>query len=144
MRIRNTQNRRRRAGFTLMEMMVVVTMIVALAGLGIFYMAGQVQKANEAKAKTDIKGWTTAVMAYKLNHPEVGYPATLQELTQKDQQGFGPYIQNVESLIDPWGQAYQYDQSGQRNGGTQPDIFTQIPAAEGGGIIGNWSARIQR
>jgi len=49
MKLRNTRNRRRRPGFTLMEMMVVVTMIVALAGLGIFYMAGQAEEANKPK-----------------------------------------------------------------------------------------------
>jgi len=142
MKVRSTQNRQRRAGFTLMEMMVVVTMIVALAGLGIFYMAGQAEEANKAKAKTDVKAWSTAATAYKMQHPEIGWPQTLEILLQKDEQGYGPYITNQESLIDPWNNRYQYDPSGSRQNGLQPDIYTTIP--NNGGIIGNWSSKIIR
>jgi hypothetical protein len=140
---------KRRAEWTLFQITMVAANVAVLVGAGVVLYVqtwGTVCRhpAAEAKAKTDIKGWTTAVSAYKLNHPNVGYPATLEQLTQKDEQGFGPYIANAEILVDPWGQPYKYEIDGKRNGGRHPDIFTVRPADEGGGIIGNWSPRIQR
>ena len=140
MKIRKQHHRR--AAFTLMEMMVVVAIIVALAGIGIFYMAGQAEEGNKTKAKADIKNLTSAVTAFKLNHPDIGWPQDLQSLLQRDDQGHGPYLTSAESLSDPWNRPYQYDPSGSRNNGLQPDIYTTIP--NGQGIIGNWSIRIQK
>lgn len=138
MKIRKQRNRR--AAFTLMEMMVVVAIIVALAGIGIFYMAGQAEEGNKTKAKADIKNLTQAATAFKLNHPDIGWPQDLQSLLQRDDQGHGPYLTSAESLMDPWNRPYQYDAGGSRNNGLQPDIYTTIP--NGQGIIGNWSIRI--
>lgn len=134
-----TLRSKRRPAFTLIEMMVVVAIIVALAGMGIFLMMGQADKGNQAKAKADIAQLTDASRAFKLDHPEVGFPASLQDLLQKTDKG-GPYLKNAESMLDPWSRPYQYDPTGANNQGMAPDISTQpIP---GGGIICNWSTRI--
>lgn len=138
MRIRNSlQNvsrARRRAAFTLIEMMVVVAIIVALAGLGIFFMAGQADEGNKTKAKADIKSLEDACTTYKLQHPTIGWPNSLQDLLQRDDQGYGPYITTPESLVDPWGQPYQY-----QTGGLKPEIYTTMP---GVGKISNMSKNI--
>lgn len=141
MMVRNRSSRpARRAAFTLMEMMVVVAIIVALAGIGIFYMAGQADEGNKAKARADIKNIEAAVLSYKLNHEAAGgWPTDLEQLVVKDDQGYGPYIANPENLLDPWGKRYVYDRGGQRSGGVQPDIYTTTPD---GYIIGNWTKRL--
>jgi len=141
MKLRSTQQRNRRAAFTLMEMMVVVAIIVALAGVGIFYMAGQVDEGNKTKAKADIKSLTDAALTYKTQHAGQ-WPQDLGTLMQRDNEGHGPYIRSQEDLISPWGTnfPYQFDTSGQHNNGLQPDIWVDSPI----GKISNWTRQITR
>jgi general secretion pathway protein G len=135
MKLRDTRSRqRRRAAFTLMEMMVVVAIIVALAGAGIYYMAGQIDEGNKTRVQGNVKSLTDAVTNYKANHVGV-WPQSLQDLLVKDEQGYGPYIKSQEDLMDPWNQPYQYDVNGGRNNGLQPDIWSTSQL----GTFGNWS-----
>jgi general secretion pathway protein G len=135
-----SQRAARRAAFTLMEMMVVVAIIVALAGVGIFYMAGQADEGNKARVKANIKSLTDACVIYKAQH-NGQFPQSLADLTQKDQDGFGPYIER-EGIFDPWGREYTYDPSGQQNQTMKPDITCTMPG--GLGTVVNWSSKIQR
>jgi general secretion pathway protein G len=122
-----------RTGFTLMEILVVVAIIVILAGLGGYYLLGQVDEARKGAAKTQIRTLTTAAENFKLDHFD--WPPNLGALVQRT-NGKGPYLKNQDYLMDPWGHPYQYDASGAKNNGTQPDIWANGP---GGIVIGNWS-----
>lgn len=130
LRLANERPRRRhgmrRAGFTLMEMMVVVAIIVALAGIGIFFLAPQADEGNKTKAKADVKSLTQAVIIFKTQHGGQ-WPQTLDALLVKDENGYGPYIKSREDLLDPWNRPYNYDSSGTNNGGMQPDIWCDMP-----------------
>ena len=134
----HTRHRTHRAAFTLMEMMIVVAIIVALAGIGIVYMAGSADEGQKTKVRTDIKGLTTAVTLYKSQHAGA-WPQSLEALLVKDEYG-GPYIQNAESLHDPWNRPYNYDPSGGKNNGTQPDIWCEMPSPLG--VASNWTTKI--
>jgi general secretion pathway protein G len=131
---RRSANRLVRSAFTLMEMLVVVAIIVALAGMGGYYYFAQLDKANESKAKVQVK--TTLKQAcdtYRLNNGH--YPESLEILLHPDQANAGkPYLENREAITDPWGQPYGYDANGQHNGGDRPDIWANSPR----GQIGNW------
>ena len=116
----------KRTGFTLMEMMVVVAIIVALAGIGIFFLAPQADEGSKTKVKADIKSLDTAVGTYKTQHAGM-YPENLQVLMVRDEQGYGPYIRSQEDLLDPWNRPYNYDPSGTNNGGLKPDIWCDMP-----------------
>jgi hypothetical protein len=74
-----------------------------------------------------------SVQAYYLKH-NGEFPATLDMLLQKDEFG-GPYLENADSLLDEWGNPFQYDIKGPRNKGTKPDIWSVAPD---GTLIGNW------
>ena len=127
-----------RHGFTLMEILVVVAIIVILAGLGGYYLIGQVDEARKGAAKTQIRTLTQAAENYKLDNFD--WPPSLQSLTVRTASGKGPYLKNVDYLVDPWGHAYNYDASCAKNQGTQPDIWAVAP---GNQIIGNWSQLAQ-
>lgn len=139
MKLRTNDNRRmRRAAFTLMEMMVVVAIIVALAGVGIFYMAGQADEGNKARVKANVKSITDAAVIYKAQHNGM-WPQSLQELTQRDADGHGPYL-TPEGILDPWGRPYNFDPNGTNNQGMTPDVSCQMPGNLG--TIGNWTSRV--
>ena len=136
MKLRPTQDRRRhRAAFTLLEMMVVVAIIVALAGVGIFYMAGQAEEGNKAKAVAGVRQLTDMVTTFKLQNGR--WPNDFDELLGKTPDGHGPYARSPEDFLDPWGSRYVYDPAGQNNQGLQPDISSQGPQF----IIANWTRK---
>jgi general secretion pathway protein G len=134
--LKENQQARNRRGFTLLEILVVVAIIVVLASIGGYYYMQTLEDSKVTAAQLKAKGTLTpACEAYKL---KVGvYPASLDVLLQKTEEGFGPFLKSEEDILDPWKQPYAYDPSGPRNNGTQPDISTRSPS---GIEIGNWPA----
>jgi len=85
---------RRRAGFTLVELMLVMGAVAVLAAMAIPAYGGYRERVRAADAGTDIGA--LSVMA-KSFHAEFGkYPARLSQA-----------IQDVVET-DPWGASYQY------------------------------------
>jgi general secretion pathway protein G len=126
-----------RRGFTLLEMMVVVAILVVLAGTGgvIYLRFLEDARKDTAKAQTRILAQTAA--AYQVKYGE--YPPSLESLTQPTADGGKPYLE-ASALIDPWGRAYQYAVPGSHHPATaEPDIWSQGPnVADPNGMLGNW------
>src|SRR5947208_3268281 len=125
--------RQRRAAFTLMEMLIVVAIIVALAGIGGFFIMGQLSSAQKDTAQVQVKALTQVCDAYKTKHNK--NPDSLQALLQKDEFGI-KWMDDPAKLIDPWGRQYQYDASGPQNQGDHADIWCD--PTDGTPRIGNW------
>jgi general secretion pathway protein G len=120
-----------RRGFTLMEVLVVVAIILILAGLGGYYFLGQAKEAQKSAAKVQIRTLKQAAENYALDHGGT-FPANLQALLSKDSYGKGPYLKNQDALVDPWGNQYQYAPPGPND--TEPHVYCQAPD---GTAIGN-------
>jgi len=118
------RQRRREAGVTLIEMLVVVTIIglfVALVGPSLWK---NTDKARVTAARSQISNFMTALGTYKLDTGT--FPTTdqgLQALRVKPEsvnQWSGPYMpQDIPK--DPWGHDYVYRYPGEH--GDEPDII---------------------
>ena len=124
-KVNMTKRKRTQAGVTLIEMLVVVTIIALFAALVIPRMLGQGDKARRVATHAQINGFQTALGAYKLDTGV--FPATeqgLQALRVKPEglnQWSGPYLpQDVP--LDPWGHPYLYKYPGEH--GDEPDIVS--------------------
>ncbi len=138
---------RRAAGFTLIEILVVVVIIGILAAIVAPRIMSRIDDAQIAKARQDIRVYETALNLFRMDNYK--YPTTDQGLTALVQQPADPGIRNwkqggyVDSLKkDPWGYDYQYVYPGTH--GTEYDLFTlgadNQPGGEGiNADIGNWS-----
>ena len=104
-------------GFTLIEMMLVVIIISALAAMVLPRLAGRSEQAREAAAQADIRSnIATALKLYELDNG--AFPTTsegLNALLTKPASAAnwnGPYLE--KEPIDPWGKVYQYRSPGQK------------------------------
>ena len=126
--------KRSQAGITLIEMLVVVTIIALFAALVIPRMLGKTDSARRVAAHAQINGFTTALGAYKLDTGV--FPSTeqgLQALRVKPEgltQWSGPYLpQDIPA--DPWGHPYLYKYPGEH--GDEPDIVSLAGDGQPGG-----------
>lgn len=115
MKRRSKLKRTRRRGFTLVEVLLVLAILVilgAMVGVGVV----QVKKtADKRAAKAQVGMLDEAINLYRV---DVGsFPDTLEDLRQPPQglrnpdKWSGPYLQK-ELPIDPWQNDYQYANEG--------------------------------
>jgi general secretion pathway protein G len=138
------KTRRSEAGVTLIEMLVVVTIIALFATLVAPGMFKQGDKAKMVAARVQINNFEQALTQYKLNTGL--FPTTeqgLEALRVKPpnvNQWDGPYLKK-EIPPDPWGHPYLYRFPGEH--GDEPDIISYgadgQPGGEGfNGDIASW------
>lgn len=109
-----------RAGFTLLEVMVVIVILGVLASLVVPNLLGNKEKADRQKAISDIVALENALDMYRLDNGR--YPTTEQGLEALIQQPAnmadarnyrtGGYIKRLPK--DPWGNDYQYLSPGEK------------------------------
>ncbi|MBV9575377.1 MAG: type II secretion system major pseudopilin GspG [Gammaproteobacteria bacterium] len=132
---------RKMAGFTLIEVMVVVVILGILAAIIVPKIMSRPEQARMVKVKQDILAIQNALDLYKLDNG--AYPTTdqgLQALVTKPTAPPEPrdwksdgYLQELP--MDPWGETYQY-----LNDNEKAKIFSFGPKGrDGNSEIGNWN-----
>ncbi len=111
----------RPAGFTLIEILVVIAVIAILASVVTPLVFRNVGDAKISAARAQIEIFATALDAYRLDNDY--YPTTAQGLTalRTQPQGSpasrswrGPYLRK-DPPLDPWGKPYSYLSPGRVN-----------------------------
>jgi general secretion pathway protein G len=107
---------RRKKGFTLIEIMLVVIIIGTLVAMVMPRLAGRSQQARVTAAQADINAnIATALKLYELDNGT--FPTTeegLQALMTKPASARnwnGPYLE--KKPLDPWGREYKYKSPGE-------------------------------
>jgi general secretion pathway protein G len=131
------------AGFTLLELLVVLVILGLLIGVVAPRFFGQVGKSEVKVATAQIRSLEDALDQYRL---DVGrYPTTEQGLAALNTQPAGvarwqgPYLKKVVPN-DPWGTPYQYRSPGEHG---ELDLFSLGKDGQPGGTadaadIANW------
>jgi general secretion pathway protein G len=136
----------RQAGFTLIEIMVVVVILGILAAVVVPKIMDRPDEARVVKAKQDIRMLESSLNLYKLDN--FNYPSTQQGLEalstkpsgdpEPSNYKAGGYVKNLPK--DPWNRPYQYLSPGVKG---EIDIFSLGRDGKPGGEsydadIGNW------
>jgi general secretion pathway protein G len=139
---------RRTRGFTLIEIMVVITILGILAALIVPRVVGRTDDARIAAAKQDVAQLMSALKLYRLDNGR--YPTTeqgLKALLEKpslepvpNNWKTGGYLERSALPKDPWGKEYQFLAPGLRG---EIDVFSfgrdGQPGGEGPDAdVGNW------
>jgi len=139
---RRFRSRSSQAAFTLIEIVLVITIIAVLGAATIYLIKGNVDVAKETRIDSDIKAITTQLKVYEarnLQPPtnEQGLAAlvakpTVEPLPER-------WTQLMEELPkDAWNQEFQYQYPAKRSKGDY-DVFSfGRDGVESADDIGNW------
>ena len=121
----NTRKTTAEDGFTLVELLVVLVILVLLASIVGPRVIGYLQSSKAKTAHVQIESLVTSM---ELFHIDVGrYPTSAEGLDAlvkpagKAAGWNGPYLSKASVPLDPWGQPYKYASPGKRGAF---DIFT--------------------
>ncbi len=132
---------RKRRGFTLMEMLVVLGILVLLLALVTPRILGTQKKADITTTQSQIKLLRACLQRYALDMKE--FPTTEQGLKALIEcpsdvsetsaaRWAGPYTETGELPKDAWGNDFSYEYPPTRGKGDYPDIWSVGPDGEDG------------
>lgn len=101
-----------RAGFTLVELLVVVAILGVLGTIAIQNVTEHIRKANITAAETSCRSIKEAVATYYMSKKKL--PTSLTQLIEGTDDN-PPILEGGEGvLIDPWDNEYKYEVRGKR------------------------------
>lgn len=115
----------RRAGFTLLEVLVVVAILVILSTVAVVATTRYLEDARKSRAQLQCKSLAQAIESYYLN-PQSGnqYPENLGQLLNPPFGGTSLLKNGDSDLIDPWGGQYQVQFIQGQDGAQMPLVHT--------------------
>lgn len=119
MNTRPAPSRARRA-FTIIEVIVIIVIIGVIAAVVAPRLISRIGQSKQAMAASNASALASAMFTYLADcgTPEPG--ATIDILMERpsnvdETKWKGPYVQNAENLLDPWGKKYDLKVPGTKN-----------------------------
>jgi general secretion pathway protein G len=137
----NCRSGHRLSGFTLIEVLLVLIILVILGSLAVNVFTGTQDRANIDAATAQTGLVRSAIDLYRLHM--IRYPSKLEDLwvepsdSDEADKWNGPYMEKLKP--DPWGTPYQYSAEGKKNK-DKYDFWSNGPDRKSGtdDDIGNW------
>jgi general secretion pathway protein G len=129
---RRIPSRTKRGGFTLLELLLVLVILVVIAGFGIQAFGGVRDRAKINQAKVELGLLSQSLKRYEMLMN--GLPTALEALSVKPSDADAEWVKMLDKPIakDPWGTPYEYKPNGSefelksmgpdRQSGTADDI----------------------
>lgn len=137
-------NTKKRNGFTLIEIMLVVTIIGILAAVVLPRLVGRGEEARLSAAKLQIENLCVALDTFELDNGR--YPASSEGFSALVSQPAnvknwkGPYLKK-EIKNDPWGNTYIYKSPGAHNRDFDVCSYGADGVEGGSDDISNWESK---
>ena len=132
-----------RTGFSLIELLLVMVILVVLAGIVATRFTGRSEQARQAAARTGISQIGVALDTFETDNGR--YPTTEEGLKAlianpgSVQSWNGPYLKDLQDLPkDPWGQPFLYRFPGENNPGGYDLWSLGADGREGADDVANW------
>ena len=116
MKVRTPSRRRRAAGFSLLEMVIVLGIIAVILGGAIAVMGGLLDSAKQDRVYADFRTIDAALLKYQVSNGR--FPTTAQGLDALVNQPSGAkrWSKIMESVpLDPWQEPYGYKYPGTKD-----------------------------
>jgi general secretion pathway protein G len=130
------KSHRRRAAFTMVEIMVVIVIIAVLATLILPRFISRVGEAKQSAAKQQVSEIEKAVDLFRLDYGR--YPTTLDDLvtrpTDITEENWKEPTLKAKHLIDPWGRTFLYRVPGEHGA---VDVYSYGADGQEGGTSDN-------
>lgn len=112
-----------RSGITLIEMLVVITIIALFSAIAYQRLSPALDQGRQTAAKTQIESFMTALQRYNIEHGR--FPTEEQGLA-----ALRPYL-SKDVPMDPWGNPYIYRFPGEY--GPEPEVMSYGADGQPGG-----------
>lgn len=151
--MKNRHRRKRRAGFTLLEVLLVLAILGVIAAMVVPQLLGQQKKAYIEATKASIHGLESALKLYALAH-DGEYPqgsqdalALLMENVDEEGEAVEPLLDKLPT--DAWGQLFFYEFPNNKVQTTKPAIWSSGPdkqnddGSSSSDDVNNWDDLLQ-
>lgn len=127
--------RRRGRGFTIIEVIVIITIMGIIAAVVVPRLFGRIGQSRQARALADASTIAGQVEAFMIDVGKLPDSTNL-EFLRVEPSGMGgtwrgPYLRNDDALKDPWGNPYVLRVPGEKN--TDFDIVSYGADGQPGG-----------